>query len=152
AVTVDPPQKVKIQKLDRSELAGMITSYDDTGVQVMDANKQTQTITWDELPAEQVMTLHERLVRKATAEDWFKLGKQLLTMPGGRAPAERAFGKALRLDPKMKDQIVAARKEAGATQPTRAIPSVSVTPLREGAPRQSSAQASEAASTQPSGI
>lgn len=124
AATVDPPQRVKITKLDKTELAGMITSYDDDGFELMDAKKQTSKVSWDELSADTVMTLNERLVRRATADDWFKLGKKLLTMPGGRAPAERAFARALKLDPKMKDQIVAARKEAGATQPSKPAPAV----------------------------
>src|SRR5207247_588821 len=35
-----------------------------------------------------------------------------LTMPGGRDPANAAFGKALRLDKSFKEKIDAARKEA----------------------------------------
>src|SRR5438094_5523765 len=85
----------------------------------MDLAKQTQTVSWDDLPAETIVKLHEQLVRKGTADDWFKLGKKVLPMPGGRAPAERAFARALRMDPKLKDQIVAARKEILATQPAR---------------------------------
>ncbi|MEO6436173.1 MAG: hypothetical protein ABIP55_10505 [Tepidisphaeraceae bacterium] len=116
AATVDPPQRIKIQKLDRSELAGLITSYSEDGFEMMDVKKQTSTVTWDELPAEAVMNLHNRLVRKGSpqdsAENWLNLGKRLLTMPNGRAFAEQAFGKALRLDPKLKEQIQALRKEA----------------------------------------
>ena len=50
AATVDPPQRIKVQKLDRSELAGMITSFDEAGFEFMDLKKQTSKVAWDELP------------------------------------------------------------------------------------------------------
>src|SRR5205823_5357526 len=94
AGTVDPPQRIKIQKLDKTEIAGLITSFDEDSFDVMDAKKQTQTYKWDELPADTVMTLHARLIQKGTADQWFKLGKKLLTMPGGRPAASGAFARA----------------------------------------------------------
>src|SRR5207244_1313180 len=84
AATVDPPARISMKKLDHSEITGVITSYDDSGFEVMDAKKQTQKIGWDEMTAGDVMTLNERLQRKATADDWIKLAQKLLTMPGGR--------------------------------------------------------------------
>jgi hypothetical protein len=78
----------------------------------MDAQKQTQTITWDELPAQKVFSLNAQLNRKPTADDWMKLGKKLLTMPGGRAVAEQSFQRAVKLDPTLKDSIAQARKDA----------------------------------------
>ena len=122
AATVDPPMRITVSKLDRSPLAGMITSYDDEGFEIMDAQKQTTKVKWEELPPDTIMNLNERLVRKGTGDDWFKLGQKLLTMPGGRAPAERAFQKALRLQPALKPQIEAARKEAKLHPPTATSP------------------------------
>src|SRR5215203_5761967 len=89
--TVDPPQRVKVLKLDKSEVAGMVTSYTETDFELMDAKKQTHKVAWEELPPDAIMNLHDRLVRKGSGEQWLSLGKKLLTMPGGRAPAERAF-------------------------------------------------------------
>jgi len=118
AATVDPPVKFNIVKLDRTQLTGLITSYDDTGVKLMDAKKQEHSVAWDEMPPDMVMTLHDKLWRNASGEDWLKLGKQLLTMPGGKDPANRAFGKALRTDKNLREQIEAARKEARLTPST----------------------------------
>jgi hypothetical protein len=112
AVTVDPPIRIEIRKLDRSQASGRIISYDEDGFQLMDAQKQTTTVKWEELPPDTIMNLNDRLVRKGSGDGWFKLGQKLLTMPGGRAPAERAFQKALRLDPNLKGQIEEARKQA----------------------------------------
>jgi hypothetical protein len=119
--TVDPPQRVKITKLDRSEVSGLLTSYSDDGFEVMDAKKNTQKVSWDELPPQTIFNLNVQLIRKGTGEDWFKLGKKLLTMPGGRAPAEQSFNRAVKLDPTLKEQIAAARKEASLAPPTARI-------------------------------
>lgn len=121
AATVDPPQRIKLQKLDRSELAGLITAFDENGFELMDLKKQTAKVSWDELPPSEVMGLHNRLVRKGSppdsAENWLNLGKKLLTQPGGRPFAEQAFAKALRHDPNLKEQIQALRKEASLNAP-----------------------------------
>src|SRR6266550_7286483 len=112
AGTVDPPVRITAKKLDKTELAGQITRFDETGFDLMDFKKQTATYTWDEFDPNTIMTLHARLIQKGTAEQWFNLGKKLLTMPGGRDPANAAFGKALRLDKSFKQKIDEARKEA----------------------------------------
>src|SRR5439155_16729633 len=117
AATVDPPQRVKVTKLDRSELTGLITSFNDDSFDVMDAQKKTQTVHWEELPPDTVFNLNNQLIRKGTADDWMKLAKKLLTMPGGRGPAERSFQRALKLDPTLKEQIAALRKEAALNPP-----------------------------------
>jgi hypothetical protein len=122
AATVDPPVRVNVTKLDRSQASGLITAYDENGITLMDLHKQTSTIKWEELPAGTVMNLNERLVRKGSGDQWLKLGQKLLTMPGGRAPAERAFQKALRLDPNLKPQVEAARKEAKLHPPPPTTP------------------------------
>ena len=142
AATVDPPQRIKVQKLDKSEVAGLITSYSEDGFELMDAKKQTVKVPWDELPPDVIMNLHDRLVRKGSGQDWFELGKKLLTMPGGRAPAERAFQKALKADPNLKDSIAEARKNAHKTPPA---------PPREPRPRLTPTEATGggAPSTQP---
>jgi len=112
--TVDPPMRIKVLKLDKSELTGVITSYSADDFTVVDAKKEETKVTWDLLPPDVVFNLNDRLMtpRKAPADDWFKLGQKLLTMPGGRAPAGQAFARAVRIDPKLKDQVAAAKKEA----------------------------------------
>jgi hypothetical protein len=136
AATVDPPQKIKVQKLDQSEVDGRITSYDQDGFEVMDLKKQTSKHSWDEFPPQTGIDLYKRLIRRGspddTAEKWLDFGKKLLTMPGGRAPAEQAFARALALDKTFKDKIAAARKEAGAADATRAATQRSAPPARIG--------------------
>src|SRR5690348_1046239 len=97
AGTVDPPIRVNIKKLDRTELSGQITKFDDKGFEFMNYKKETNTFTWDEFAPDTTTTLHARLIQKGTADEWLELGKKLLTMPGGRDPANAAFGRALRL-------------------------------------------------------
>src|SRR6478752_4378744 len=97
AGTVDPPIRVSIKKLDRTDLAGQITHFDEKGFDFMDYKKQTNTFAWDEFDPNTI--------------------KMLLAMPGGRDPANTAFGRALRLDKSFKERIDAARKEAKLVDP-----------------------------------
>jgi hypothetical protein len=123
AATVDPPARVtKLVKLDRTELAGVITSYDEAGFELMDNRKQTQKVAWEELTPDQVMNLNDRIVRRGSSDYWMALGRKLLTMPGGRPSATKAFGKAERLDPSLKEQIAAAKREANVPPPRVATP------------------------------
>ena len=133
--TVDPPQRVKVVKLDKSVVEGLITSFTESDFELMDAKKQTATVNWEDLPPDTIMNLHERLVRKGSGEEWMKLGTKLLTMPGGRAPAERAFQKAVRADPTLKDKIAEARKNAPnipAPPPDPNAPRLTPTEVRGG--------------------
>jgi hypothetical protein len=135
AATVDPPQRVKVVKLDKSAVEGLITSFSENDFELMDAKKQTATVKWEELPPDAIMNLHERLVRKGSGEEWMKLGQKLLTMPGGRAPAERAFQKALRADPTLKEKIAEAKKNAPnipAPPPDPNAPKLTPTEVRGG--------------------
>jgi hypothetical protein len=93
-------------------VTGLLTSFDESEFELMDARKQMVKVPWEELPPDVIMNLHDRLVRKGSGEQWFKLGQKLLTMPGGRAPAERAFQKALKADPNLKQPIAEAKKNA----------------------------------------
>lgn len=152
AATVDPPLRVNIKKLDQSPLNGLITSYTDSDFELMDLQKQTRKVAWEELPPGEIMSLHARLVRKGSSEEWFTLGKKLLTMPGGRAPAEQAFQRAVKLDPNLKDQIAQARKDAlTATPPTRTGPPTlsSPTPPPDARAGAGSAGAGAGSATQP---
>jgi len=135
AATVDPPQRIKVVKLDKSVLEGLLTSFTESGFELMDAKKQTATVKWEELPPDVIMNLHDRLVRKGSGEQWMSLGKKLLTMPGGRAPAERAFQKAVKADPTLKDKIAEAKKNAPnipAPPPDPNAPRLTPTEVRGG--------------------
>src|SRR4030095_15380186 len=74
AATVDPPQRVKVVKLAKSAVEGLITSFTESDFELMDAKKQTATVKWDELPPDTIMNLHDRLVRKGSGEQWMTLG------------------------------------------------------------------------------
>src|SRR5215207_2627989 len=81
--TVDPPQRIKVQKLDQSEVDGRITSFDKDGLDVMDLKKQTTKLSWDEFPPTTIIDLYKRLVRPKSPDDtpekWLDFGKKLLT-------------------------------------------------------------------------
>ena len=119
AVPVNPPVKFGATKADRSKIAGQITDIGEDGFTYTDAKGQAQQVKWDEFDAANTLSIYEKVLGKGDAQTWMALGKRLMEMKNGKAPAERAFAKALRLDPKLKEEIDKIRKgEASAsTQP-----------------------------------
>jgi len=112
-VAVDPPMKLLTYRTDRSQVAGEVTAYDDAGFELKTAKGETQSVAWDELAAASVLQVHERLwATTGTAEQWVGLGERLMGFPNGRPHADRALAKALRLDPKLKDRVDAAKRAA----------------------------------------
>ena len=47
---------VTVQKLDKSSVSGLITSFDENEFELMDAKKQTTKISWEELPPDTIMS------------------------------------------------------------------------------------------------
>jgi hypothetical protein len=122
-VVVDPPMKLVTYRGDRSEVAGQLVAYDDEGFELRAGKPDggtTQTVAWDELPPASVVQVHERLwATTGAAEQWLALGERLARRPGGKAAAERALARAVKLDPSLKDRADAARR-ADAAAPTAA--------------------------------
>ena len=82
-------------------------------------------VRWDELPPDVVINLNDRLLslQKPMADDWFKLGKKLLTMPGGRSGRRARLCQGMHFDPKMKDQIVSGPQNGErSVKPVRPTP------------------------------
>src|SRR5688572_20001262 len=119
-VTVEPPLKLLTYRSDRTEIAGQLVAYDESGFDVRDAKGETKTVAWDELDAKNVLQVHTRLLVKGTGEQWVALGERLIELPNGKAPAEKAFATAIKLDPKLKARAEAARKNAATAAPPAA--------------------------------
>jgi len=119
-ITVDPPMKLVTFRSDRSEVSGQLVAYDEQSFDVTSAKGETKTVRWDELDAKSVLQVHTRLFTKATGEQWLALGEQLLTFRDGKAPAEKAFATAIKLNPSLKAQADSARQRAAAAAATPA--------------------------------
>ena len=116
AVDVNPPVGFSATKMDRTRIVGQIKSIDEGGFTYTDPKKQTQTVKWDELDPANTLSVYEKVIGKGDAKTWIELGKRLMAMKNGKSPADRAFAKALRLDPKSKEEIDAIKSGKSATQ------------------------------------
>jgi hypothetical protein len=110
-VKIDKPVRVLTTKADKSRLAGRISAYDDAGFTLLDDKDAATTIKWSELPPKSVMEVYGTLLTKGTAKDWVTAGQVMYHLPEGKDWGERAFARALRTDPKVKDLVEAAKKE-----------------------------------------
>ena len=110
-ITLDKPIRVALQKLDKTALAGRVTAYDEQGFTLLDAKNESHQVAWTDLDAHGVF-----LLRPAdwgqNASAWVTLGQDLLGRSDGKEWADRAFDRAMRIDPKSKEQVQAARLEA----------------------------------------
>lgn len=110
AVEVNPPVAISASKVDRTRITGRVVRYDDDGFTYVDRQNTSLTAKWSELDPATNYSVHERLLGRGTAADWLKLGKQLAQEKNGKVPAERAYARALRLDPKLKEKIDALKR------------------------------------------
>jgi hypothetical protein len=132
AVKLEKPVRAALVKCDKTRCNGRITSYDDDGLEITDDKNVTQTVKWSDVPGKTAMEVFGLLLPKGTADDWIRAGNVLAQLSDGKPYADRAYDRALRLDPKQKDKIDTARKAAKAAAPagkeagTTARPSAAV--------------------------
>lgn len=119
-VKLDKPVRVSATATDKTKVVGRVASYDDAGFELLDEKNAAKTLKWSSLPAKSVMEVYAVLLAKGTAQDWVAAGRVMYHLDGGKDYGERAFARALRLDPKVKAPIEAAKSAppAGAATTT----------------------------------
>ena len=111
-VELKKPVKVSAQKSDKTKLVGRLTAYDESGFDLIKGKDERLTVKWDELDAANLFAVRGALLAKGTAEQWIQLGRDLRAKGAdGEKVAEKAFARALRIDPKAKEQVEAAKVE-----------------------------------------
>ncbi len=148
AVELNPPVPVNSTTIRRDFIVGRITRYDDNAFTYVDPRHETHTIPWSDLDPAHQYSMHEQIWGRGTADQWLGFGKHLLAMTNGNVPADKAFTRALRLDPSLKDKIDAIKQGKDTDQPA-ASPSSSP-PLSPGqAGDEGDSQPTTAASSAP---
>jgi hypothetical protein len=111
-VNLDKPVRVTAAKADKSKLVGRVTAWDETSFELVKGADAKVEVKWSELDAANVYLVRSALLTaKPDAQGWIRLGRDLRGMAGGEKLAEASFGRALKIDPKLKDAVEAARKE-----------------------------------------
>lgn len=109
ATTFNPPIECSIPLHAGGYLKASIVTIDNQGIEAM-RGQTKQTIDWTDVSTPGIYALHERLLRPGTGEQWLQAGRILHRSPQGETLAERAFSRALRLNPSLKDEVAEARK------------------------------------------
>lgn len=109
AEVVDPPLESSIPMRAGVYLKIHIIGYDEEGVMVVRGKDSRHKVRWNEIQTRGIFALHERFLRKGTGEQWLQAGRILLTLPDGATYADRAFARAVRIDPSLKPDVDAAR-------------------------------------------
>jgi hypothetical protein len=110
-VTLDKPITISTVKADKKPLDGRVVAFDDEGFELAQGKgNKTVTVRWDELGAPGQFNVRSALLGpKATGEQWLELGRKLSEIEGGGTFADRAFARAVKLDPKLKADAEAAK-------------------------------------------
>jgi hypothetical protein len=108
AAEVDPPMQANVPLRRGGELKGKIKSFDEQAFEI-EIGKDVESVRWDEVAPRAVFSLNERLLAEASAEQWFALGQTLRGMPHGATLADRAYVRAIRLDPSYKQKVAEAK-------------------------------------------
>jgi hypothetical protein len=110
-VTLEKPVTISTVKADKKPLDGRVVAYDEDGFELAQGKgNKTVTVSWDELgPPGQFNVRSALLGPKATGEQWLRLGRKMLELEGGATFADRAFARAVKLDPKLKADVEEAK-------------------------------------------
>ncbi len=108
------PLRVRFRLADGVWVAGDMTAWDGEGIDGSFGRR-----LWSELLAEDVWKLHALVIDRGDASQWIGAGRALLGVEGGAPWADRAFRRALAIDPGAGDRIEAARRDAAEAQRRR---------------------------------
>jgi len=125
APAAEPPVKTVVEKADKTKLAGKITSFDADRFELVNDRNETFEIAWTELTAKNAFMLYARLIEKSNdAEQWIALGELLRPMEKGTEWSDKAFARALRIDPSQKQRVEELKTAAAmpATAPSENSP------------------------------
>src|SRR5204863_3917510 len=112
-VTLEKPVQVSTLKADKKPLDGKLVAYDEEGFELVRGKDRAVRVKWSELAAPGVYNVTSSIIGpKAGGEDWLWVGRTMLSVDDGRPFAERAFSRAVKLDPTLKDKIDALKQEA----------------------------------------
>jgi len=113
ADSLPTPLKVRFELTDGVRLSGEMTDWDADGFDGLFGRR-----AWVDLKANDIWSLHQRVINPQSAEHWVGLGRVLLLVgdqqPRAEAMAERAFRRALAIDETVGPTIQEARDEASA--------------------------------------
>ena len=112
-VELERPVQVSTVRADRKPLDGRLVAYDEDGFELLRGKDKTVKVRWSELAAPGVYNVMSAIAGpKAGAEEWLEVGRRMLRVEGGAPFADRAFARALKLDPKLQTRIDEARQGA----------------------------------------
>ena len=117
-VELDKPVQISTVRADRKPLDGRLVAYDDEGFELVRGKNKTVTVGWGELAAPGIYNVRASIIGpRAGGGEWVEVGRALLRVDGGEPFAERAFARALKLDPKLRDAVDEAKRSAPAAGP-----------------------------------
>ena len=112
-VVLEKPVQVSTIKADRKPLDGKLIAYDEEGFELARGKDKVVKVKWSELAAPGVYNVMSTIVGpKAKGENWVWVGRRVAALEGGAPFAEKAFARALKLDPELQGAVDEAKRAA----------------------------------------
>ncbi len=108
-VFAEGPDRKSIRLRDGTEMSGHISRVGIGAVELTDSNGVKKEISWRQIPPETIFDIHERSLNRSDGAGWMDAGYILETISDGRQWADKAFDRALAIDPHLKARIEAVR-------------------------------------------
>ena len=105
-VQLDKPVQISTVKADRKPLDGRLVAYDESGFELVRGRDKSIKVKWSELAAPGVYNVTSSIVGpNAGAEDWIWVGRTMLGVTDGEPFADRAFARAVKIDPALQKTV-----------------------------------------------
>jgi len=107
-VELEKPIKIQTVKADKTRVVGDAVAFDAVGFDIKNKD-EIETVLWTDLETKNAYSVFTRLIEKGTPEQWLELGELMLTLEEGQDFSDKAFARALKGDPELKDRIEEAK-------------------------------------------
>jgi hypothetical protein len=132
-VTLDKPVQISTVRADHKLLDGKLVAYDEEGFDLVRGKDKAVRVKWSELAAPGVYNVTSSIIGpKAGGEDWMWVGRTMQKVEGGAPFADKAFARAVKLDPKLQEAVDALKRPA-ADKTEKSEPSESSTTQEDSA-------------------
>jgi hypothetical protein len=134
-VELEKPVQISTIKADRKPLDGRLVAYDEEGFELVRGKDKRVKVRWGELAAPGMYNVMSSILGpKAAGDDWIWVGRTMLEVKDGEPFAEKAFARAVKLDPKLQARVDEAKqaRHAESEPTTQAAPGAEAGAGRDG--------------------
>lgn len=115
-VELERPVRLVVRTIDDHSISGQLVGYDGQAMEMRQADDQITRVAWADVPTRRAYAILSSLLESGGAEAWMQLGAMMLVRTDGEPFADRAFARAVHLEPSIRGRIERLRRGEPADQ------------------------------------